>query len=439
MWNHFFWPYYLSSIYSQPVPPDSELTSNRDDNTRRYLVSINSTIVQIQEDTHAPSNQYYREYGLKTSNFVPYPAFFPQIFVRYRRRIYRRRISIFCCSCSSSTTLFVCVFFRVYLITQFRYEMTWSYTLFFLSVSATTAASVARGQFKEIKALYTHLYPRLSSNTFQNHVEITPTLKDFVSTNSIFNLEHTSEIPFLGHSESLRVKKSVYRGVSIEYVELMYDWRLRASRCGGRGQRSRRSGIAGIALEWGVRYLYVTSFWEKINKRPSSRLILLTLSLSLHILIIHSYTTRIPKGNALRLRLPTPWMEARVYTKDEAADFSTRIYSCSSTAVARSFSSEAGVKVIRRYSLYVAHIQWCRSFNNPHPPPSRSSRISYILPISPKWGGRRARFRSSARFFPPLQETDRYHYISFPRIFEALLTYCFRRASGRRGGLFYAL
>src|SRR5436190_6459636 len=63
---------------------DSELTSNRDDNTRRYLVSINSTIVQIQEDTHAPSNQYYREYGLKTSNFVPYPAFFPQIFVRYR-------------------------------------------------------------------------------------------------------------------------------------------------------------------------------------------------------------------------------------------------------------------------------------------------------------------------------------------------------------------
>ena len=170
MWNHFFWPYYLSSIYSQPVPPDSELTSNRDDNTRRYLVSINSTIVQIQEDTHAPSNQYYREYGLKTSNFVPYPAFFPQIFVRYRRRIYRRRISIFCCSCSSSTTLFVCVFFRVYLITQFRYEMTWSYTLFFLSVSATTAASVApssRGQFKEIKALYTHLYPLLSSNTFQ--------------------------------------------------------------------------------------------------------------------------------------------------------------------------------------------------------------------------------------------------------------------------------
>src|SRR5436309_2449312 len=91
---------FLSSIYSQPVPPDSELTSNRDDNTRRYLVSI------------------------KTSNFVPYPAFFPQIFVRYRRRIYRRRISIFCCSYSSSTTLFVCVFFRVYLITHFHYEMT---------------------------------------------------------------------------------------------------------------------------------------------------------------------------------------------------------------------------------------------------------------------------------------------------------------------------
>ena len=194
--------------------------------------------------------------------------------------------------------------------------MTWSYTLFFLSVSATTAASVApssRGQFKEIKALYTHLYPLLSSNTFQNHVEITPTLKDFVSTNSIFNLEHTSEIPFLGHSESLRVKKSVYRGVSIEYVELMYDWRLRASRCGGRGQRSQRSGIAGIALEWGVRYLYVTSFWEKINKRPSSRLILLTHSLSLHILIIHSYTT-----NTQGQRSPS--------TPSNAMDGSTGLY-----------------------------------------------------------------------------------------------------------------
>ncbi len=337
MWNHFFWPYYLSSIYSQPVPPDSELTSNRDDNTRRYLVSINSTIVQIQEDTHAPSNQYYREYGLKTSNFVPYPAFFPQIFVRYRRRIYRRRISIFCCSCSSSTTLFVCVFFRVYLITQFRYEMTWSYTLFFLSVSATTAASVApssRGQFKEIKALYTHLYPLLSSNTFQNHVEITPTLKDFVSTNSIFNLEHTSEIPFLGHSESLRVKKSVYRGVSIEYVELMYDWRLRASRCGGRGQRSRRSGIAGIALEWGVRYLYVTSFWEKINKRPP-RLILLTLSLSLHILIIHSYTTNTQGQRSPSTPFQSYGWEHGSILKTRPPTFSTRIYSCSSTLVAR--------------------------------------------------------------------------------------------------------
>jgi hypothetical protein len=85
----------------------------------------------------------------------------------------------------------------------------------------------------------------------------------------------------------------------------------------GRGQRSRRSGIAGIALEWGVRYLYVTSFWEKINKRPSSRLTLLTLSLSLHILIIHEY----PRATLSVYALPTPWMGARVYTEDEAADF----------------------------------------------------------------------------------------------------------------------
>ena len=371
MWNHFFWPYYLSSIYSQPVPPDSELTSNRDDNTRRYLVSINSTIVQIQEDTHAPSNQYYREYGLKTSNFVPYPAFFPQIFVRYRRRIYRRRISIFCCSCSSSTTLFVCVFFRVYLITQFRYEMTWSYTLFFLSVSATTAASVApssRGQFKEIKALYTHLYPLLSSNTFQNHVEITPTLKDFVSTNSIFNLEHTSEIPFLGHSESLRVKKSVYRGVQhrICWIDVWLEvegvkvwW--------GRGQRSRRSGIAGIALEWGVRYLYVTSFWEKINSAPlhawsySHSLSHSTFSLSIPI-------PRIPKGNALRLR-PSNAMDGStgLHWRRGRRLFQRAFIHVRRLSSLVSFSSEAGVKVMRRYSLYVAHIQRCRSFNNPHP------------------------------------------------------------------------
>ena len=323
MWNHFFWPYYLSSIYSQPVPPDSELTSNRDDNTRRYLVSINSTIVQIQEDTHAPSNQYYREYGLKTSNFVPYPAFFPQIFVRYRRRIYRRRISIFCCSCSSSTTLFVCVFFRVYLITQFRYEMTWSYTLFFLSVSATTAASVApssRGQFKEIKALYTHLYPLLSSNTFQNHVEITPTLKDFVSTNSIFNLEHTSEIPFLGHSESLRVKKSVYRGVQhrICWIDVWLEvegvkvwW--------GRGQRSRRSGIAGIALEWGALFI-CDVFLGKDKQAPSTLDPTHTLSLTPHShypFLYHEY----PRATLSVYALPTPWMGARVYTEDEAADF----------------------------------------------------------------------------------------------------------------------
>ena len=83
-------------------------------------------------------------------------------------------------------------------------------------------------------------------------------------------------------------------------------------------------------------------------------------------------------GSTLKTRPPT---------------FSTRIYSCSSTAVARFLQ-------LRKYSLYVAYIQRCRSFDNPHPPPSRYSRISYILPISPKWGGRRARFRSSA-LFPP--------------------------------------
>jgi len=171
VWNHFFWPYYLSSIYSQPVPPDSELTSNRDDNTRRYLVSINSTIVQIQEDTHAPSNQYYREYGLKTSNFVPYPAFFPQIFVRYRRRIYRRRISIFCCSCSSSTTLFVCVFFRVYLITNFATR--WPEVLlsfFFLFPPLPPLPSLHRLEVSLKRSrpstrIYTHYYHRIHFKT----------------------------------------------------------------------------------------------------------------------------------------------------------------------------------------------------------------------------------------------------------------------------------
>ena len=38
--------------------------------------------------------------------------------------------------------------------------------------------------------------------------------------------------------------------------------------------------------------------------------------------------------------------------------FSTRIYSCLSTAVARFLQ-------LLRYSLYVAHIQWWRSFDNP--------------------------------------------------------------------------
>ena len=141
-------------------------------------------------------------------------------------------------------------------------------------------------------------------------------------------------------------------------------------------------------------------FLGKDKQRPSPRLILLTLSLSLHILIIHSSTT-----NTQGQRSPS--------TPSNATDGSTglhwrrgrRLFQRAFIHVRRlpslvSFSSEAGVKVIRRYSLYVAHIQWWRSFDNPHPLPSRYSRISYILPISPKWGGRRARFRSSA-LFPP--------------------------------------
>ena len=154
-----------------------------------------------------------------------------------------------------------------------------------------------------------------------------------------------------------------------------------------------------------MRYLYVTSFWEKINKRPPRLIILTLLSHSTFSLSIP--IPRIPKGNALRLR-PSNAMDGSTL-KTRPPTFSTRIYSCSSTAVARFLQ-------LRRYSLYVAHIQRCRSFDNPHPPPSRYSRISYILPISPKLGGRRARFRSSTRFFPPLQETDRY-LISLPLVF----------------------
>src|SRR3954451_12632860 len=102
-----------------------------------------------------------------------------------------------------------------------------------------------------------------------------------------------------------------------------------------------------------------------------------------------------------------------------------------------SFSSEAGVKV---ESLRRPYIQRCRSFDNPHPPPSRYSRMSCIMPIRPQWGGVEL---SPLRFGIPYAFSPHYHIGTIISLslafFEVLLTCCFRRASVRRGGLFYTL